>query len=192
MQRGSRVLLGFVGALALMLMVSAVWAGEQAKAPEKKVNIVLPLAVAKAVKENRPNAVIDKMTVEIEAGIVLYDIEFKAGQGEIEVAKDGTVMDVATIVEMKDIPQAAAAAIQKAAVGARITQLERSEVRAEIQKVGEKGKLVVLASPKYVYEAELEKGNQTGEVQVAPDGKIVEATKWTTKGAKEEEEKDKP
>jgi len=191
MQRTNWILRGFIGALALALMVSAPCVGQQGKQPAKeqpkKANIVLPLAVAKAVKDNRPNAVIDTMTVEKEAGISLYDIEFKAGQGEIEVAEDGTVMDIATIVEMKDIPKAAADALQKAAAGAKITQLEKSEVRAEIKKEGATGKVVKLASPKYVYEAELLKGNQKGEIQVAPDGKVVEGVKWETPAAKKKE-----
>jgi hypothetical protein len=147
-------------------------------AAQEKIDIKLPAAVAKAVKDNRPGAEIDKLTVEKESGINLYDIEFKAGKGEIEVAEDGTVMDIATIVEMKDIPKAAADAIQKAAAGAKIKQLEKSEVRAELKVEGGKGKIVKLAVPKFVYEAELVKDGQTGEVQVAPDGAIVEALKW--------------
>jgi hypothetical protein len=54
------------------------------------------------VEDNRPNAEIDKLDVEKEAGISLYDIEFKAGAGEIEVAEDGTLMDIATIIEIKE------------------------------------------------------------------------------------------
>jgi len=34
----------------------------------------------------------------------------------------------------------------------------------------------------------LVKGNQRGEVEVATDGKVIEALKWTSKGATEEEE----
>ena len=140
----------------------------------------LPTAVAQAVRENAPNAEVDQLEVEEEAGIKLYDIEFRAGRGEIEVAEDGTVMDIATIVQMKDVPKPAADAIQKAADGekAKIKQLEKSEIRAEIQKEGEKGKIVKLATSKYVYEAELVKDNQTGEIQVASDGTIVEPLKW--------------
>lgn len=162
---------------------------EEAQEQTKKAKAELPAAVAQAIKDNVPNAEIEIMTVEQEAGINLYDIEFKAGRGEIEVAEDGTVMDVATIIEMKDVPQAAAEAIQKAATGATIKQLEKSEVRAEIKKEGEKGRIVKLDKPTFVYEAELVKGNQTGEIQVAPDGKIVEAIKWSAKGAQEKEEK---
>jgi hypothetical protein len=160
-------------------------AGEKGQEQAKKAKVELPAAVAKAIKDNVPDAEIDIMTVEKEAGVALYDIEFKAGKGEIEVAEDGTVMDIATIISMTDLPKAAAEAIQKAAEGAAIKRLEKSQVRAELKIEGEKGTIVKLASPKYVYEAEIVKGSQTGEIQVDPDGKIVEALKWSTKGEKE-------
>jgi hypothetical protein len=160
-------------------------AAEKDQEQAKKAKVELPAAVVKAIKDNVPDAEIDIMDVEKEAGIALYDIEFKGGRGEIEVAEDGTVMDIATIIALKDVPKAAADAIQKAAEGGTIKQLEKSEVRAEIKKEGEKGTIVKLATPKYVYEAEIIKGNQTGEIQVDPDGKIVEALKWSTKGEKE-------
>ena len=105
------------------------------------------------------------------------------------MAADGTVMDVATIIDLKDVPKPAADAINKAAAGAKIAQLEKSEIRAEIKKEGEKGQVVKLAAPKYVYEAELVKGKQKGEIQVSPEGKIVEALKWGAEGEKEKEKK---
>jgi uncharacterized membrane protein YkoI len=179
-----RNFLSFVGTLSLALMVSTAWAGEQGSEQGEEAKAELPPAVAKAVKDNRPNADIDKLTIEKKAGIALYDIEFKAGQGEIEVAEDGTVLDIATIVEMEDVPKAAAEAIQKAAAGAKITRLEKSEVRAEFKEQAGKGKIVKLGSPRYVFEAQLVKGNQEGEVVVAADGKVIEAVKWTGKGAK--------
>jgi hypothetical protein len=129
----------------------------------------LPPAVAKAVEENRPGAEIDKLEIEKEGGFTVYDIEFKNGRGEIEVAQDGTVLDVSDIVEMKDVPEAAAAAIKRAARGATIRQIEKSEVRARIEKEGGQGRLLKLATPEYIYEAELSKG----EVEVAPDGRII-------------------
>lgn len=129
----------------------------------------LPAAVAKAVQENRPGAEIDKLEVEKEGGFTLYDIEFKGDQGEIEVAEDGTVIDVTDVVQMTDIPAAAAAAIEKAASGRRIKRVEKAEVRARIEKDGGKGRLSKLATPEYVYEAELSKG----EVEVAADGRVI-------------------
>jgi uncharacterized membrane protein YkoI len=153
---------------------------KEAKEEKEEEEVELPAAVAKAVQDNVPGAEIDKLEVAKEAGITLYDIEFKAGKGEIEVAEDGTVMDIVTIVQMNDLPRPAAEAIQKATEEAKATikRLEKSEVRAEIQKEGEKGTIVKLATPKYVYEAELVRDNQTGEITVDPEGKVVEATKW--------------
>jgi uncharacterized membrane protein YkoI len=163
--------------------------GEEATEQQmKQVKVELPPAVAKAVKDNCPGAEIDKTEVERESGINLYDIEFKAGRGEIEVAEDGTVMDIATIVALADIPKLAVESIHAAAAGATIKHIEKSEVRAEIKKEGEKGTIVKLASPRYVYEAELAKGEQKGEVQVAPDGKVVEGPKWSAEEGEEKEE----
>jgi len=175
-------------ALALAVAGPSAWAGQKAQAPAAKGKVDLPPAVAKAVKVNCPGAEIDKMDVEKEAGINLYDIEFKAGRGEIEVAEDGTVMDIATIIALKDVPKGAADAIRTAAGGATIKQIEKSEVRAEIKKAGDKGTLVRLTTPRYVYEAELVKGQQRAEVQVAPDGQVVEAPKWTAGTAEKKEE----
>ena len=137
----------------------------------------LPPAVANVVKQYRPKAVIDKLTVEQQAGTDLYDIEFKGTEGEMEVAADGRIIDIVAIVQMNSLPRAAADAIQKVTreAGAKIVRLEKSEVHSEIAD----GKIVALPQFKYLYEAELvKKSGQTGEVTVAPDGTIVEGPKW--------------
>jgi len=188
MKRTNGICLSLVVVLALTLAVSPGWARQERQEPARKANVELPAAVVQAVKANVPNAEIATAEVEKEAGINLYDIEFKAGRGEIEVAEDGTVMDVVTVIALKDLPKAAAEAIQTAAPGATIKRLEKSEVRAEISKEGAMGKIVKLAAPKHVYEAELTEGQKRGEIQVAPDGKIVEGPKWSAEEGKEEEE----
>jgi len=180
--------LGIFALLAVVAALAPVWAGPQNTAQPKKANVELPSAVAQAVKDNFPGAEIKTAEVEKEAGINLYDIEFKADKGEIEISEDGTVMDSAVIVGYKDVPREVVKAIRTAAPGAAIRQLEKSEIRAEIKKEGDKGRVIKLAAPKYVYEAELHKGEQSGEIQVAPDGTIVEALKWRAKAAKEEDE----
>jgi hypothetical protein len=177
-----------VSILVFVFIVSSIWSGQESGEQAKKMKVELPAAVAKAVEANCPGAQIDKMDVEKEAGITLYDIEFKAGRGEIEVAEDGTVMDIATIITMNDVPKAAAEANQNAAAGATIKQVEKSEVRAEIKKEGKKGTIVKLAAPEYIYEAELVKGEHKGEIQVEPDGKVVEELNWGAREAKAKEE----
>ena len=176
MPRTKTISSGVALTVVFALTMSAGWAMQKGKPEKGKAKVELPAAVAKAVKDNRPNAMIDKLEVEKEDGVTLYDIEFKAGKGEIEVAEDGSVIDIATIVKSRDVPKAALAAIHKGAVGATIKQLEKSEVRAEVKD----GKVVKFASPKYIYEAELAKGNKRAEIQVAPDGQVIEAPNWKT------------
>lgn len=138
----------------------------------------LPPAVARAVEENRPGAQIAKLEIEEKAGLTLYDIEFKGGQGEIEVAEDGTVLDVTTVIPVSELPAKVGAAIRKLVGEASIKKAERSEVRARIDK--QEGRLEALAAPEYVYEAELSRG---GEIEVSADGTILKAPKWARAGA---------
>lgn len=134
----------------------------------------LPAAVVKAIDDNRPGAEIGKLEIAKEAGITFYDIEFKGEHGEMDVAADGTVLDIATLIEMRDVPEPAAALIRRAAAGTTIRQLTRSEVRARIEKAAGTGRVARLAAPEYVYEAELAKG---GEVEIAGDGTIIKGPK---------------
>ena len=88
---------------------------------------------------------------------------------------------------MDDLPKGAAEAIQKAAEGATILRLEKSEIHSVIKEEEGKGKLVKLESFRYVYEAELVKDGQTGEIEVDADGNITEALKWDTKDSSEKD-----
>ncbi len=188
MKRNNMALLGVVVFLVLGLVMSTGCAKkegeESAEKPEAvesqaaKPEVELPAAVVEAIEANVPGAEIDFVEVAEEAGITLYDIEFKADRGEIEVAADGTVIDVVTIITMEELPEAAAKAIQDAIEGATIKRLEKSEIRSEIKKEGEVGTLVKLDSPRYEYEAELEKDGQTGEIAVDAEGNITEPLKW--------------
>ena len=154
---------------------------------EEKAKVELPAAVAKAIEDNVPKAQIEKVEVEEKGGIALYDIEFKADQGEIEVAEDGTVIDVVTIITMEDVPEAAAEVLKKAIEDATIIRIEKSEVWSELKIEGDVGTIVKLDSPKYIYEAEVMKGDQTGEVEVAADGTIIEPLKWDTEESQDKE-----
>jgi len=57
----------------------------------------------------------------------------------------------------------------------------KDEIRAELKE----GKIIKLDTPRYVYEADLVKGGKVAEIQVSPEGRIIEAPKWKAKGAKE-------
>jgi hypothetical protein len=165
--------LATVGVAAAMLVAAAsVRTAAQGKSGGAG-SASLPAAVSRAISDNKPGAEIDKLEIEKEHGINVYDIEFKAGKGEIEVTEDGTVIEVTDIIELKDAPEAVATTIRTAAKGRTIKQVEKAEVRSEIVKNGDKGGISKLSTPKYVYEAELDKG----EIEVASDGTLIKAGK---------------
>lgn len=173
------------GLAAVVLMAGVTYAEEGCKA-----KVELPEAAAKAIKDAFPEAAITGVEAEDEDGMKVFEVELKVGAGEVtvSVAPCGTILEVETVVAIKDVPKAAAEAIQKAAEGAQIKGIEKAEIRAEIKK-DDAGKcsIVKLEKAKIVYEADLIKGDQTGEIVVAADGTIVEALKWVS--AKDEKEK---
>ena len=174
------ILLGF-GVVMMLALATSTGARPQGTKEEKVKMSQLPAAVAQAIKSNCPNCVIDKATREVENGVTVYDLEFKSGQGEMDVAEDGSVIDRETVVQTGDVPSAALDAIRKGAAGGKIKQVAKDEVRAELKA----GNIIKLGTPKYLYEADLVKGNQVAEIQVSPEGQVMEAPKWRAKGAKE-------
>ena len=141
----------------------------------------LPPAVADALKSNCLDCVTAKMTREKENGVIIYDFEFKNGQGEMDVAADGSVIDRETVVQMADVPAPALESIRKVAGTGKIKQIAKDEIRAELKD----GQVMKIDAPRYVYEADLTRGNKVGEVVVTPEGQITEGPKWRRKGTKE-------
>lgn len=188
MKRNNWLFLGFVVLLALGLMISTGCAKKEGVEQAEKLEVEepkavtpemeLPAAVIDAINTHVPDAEIDKVEVAEETGITLYDIEFKSDRGEIEVTADGTIIDVVTIITMEELPEAAAKAIQDSIGDATIKRLEKSEIYSEINTEGEQGTVVKLDTHRFVYEAELEKDGQTGEITVDADGNIIEPLKW--------------
>ena len=161
----------------ILAIGSTITAGQDS-AKEQRLKISqLPPAIVEAIKTNCSGCSIDKATREVENGVTIYDIEFKRGQGEIALTGDGSVVDRETVVLLKDVPAAALDAIRKGASGAKIKQIAKSEIRAELKD----GQIIRLASPRYVYEAELEKGGQAAEIEVSSEGQVIEAPVWTKK-----------
>jgi hypothetical protein len=165
----------------IALMASINQAMQEGTKEEKVKSSKLPAAVVQAIKTNCANCSIDKATREIENGVTVYDIEFKSGQGEIAIAEDGSVIDRETVVSIEDVPAAARDAIQKAASEGKVKQVAKGEIHAELKD----GQIIKLTSLRYIYEAELIKGNQRAEIEVTPEGKVIEAPNWKKKGTKE-------
>jgi uncharacterized membrane protein YkoI len=171
-----------VGFLFPIIFVTPTGHTMQAGAKEEAVKVSqLPAAVVQAVKTNCAGCSIHKAAREVENGVTIYDLEFKHRQGEMDVAEDGSVIDRETVVPLKDVPAAALDAIRRGALGGTIKQVAKDEVRAELKD----GKIIKLDTPKYLYEAELEKGNQVAEIEVTAEGQVTEAPQWRRKGTKE-------
>src|SRR5439155_24385685 len=97
---------------AIVLLAFAPAAQGQTKS--KNIGIKLPPAVAATLKSECADCVIAKATREKENGVTIYDFEFKNGQGEMDVAADGSVIDRETVVQTADVPTPALDAIRKA------------------------------------------------------------------------------
>jgi hypothetical protein len=165
--------------LIILILSPSAWAAQEGAKEERLKPSQLPAAVAEAIKSNCRNCVVDKATREVENGVTVYDLEFKYGQGEMDVAEDGSVIDRETVVHPNEVPPAALTAIRKA--GGTIRQIVKDEVRAELKD----GQIIKLDPPKYLYEADLSKATQTAEIQVSPTGQVIEPPYWRRKGTKE-------
>ena len=145
--------------------------GSTPVAPDK-----LPEPVANTFKTMFPNGTIDKLDVEEEDGVMVYDFEFRAGEREKEtdIAGNGTMIESTLVVVAADIPEPAMKGIKKAAKDAKLGRLEWLETFYELKD----GKVIKLPKSEIHYAAELHRGDQTAEVFVNPAGKVTEAPKW--------------
>ena len=170
--------------------------GAKGKAEAKEeAKVELPPAAAEAIKAAFPKAKIEEVKVEQEEGVTLYEVELEQDdvEMEVEVAPDGTLVEIETEIAQKDVPEAALQAIQAADADAKIDEVQKIEIRAEIKKAegDQPAQLVKLDKAKIVYEAELKKDGKEGEITVAADGKVVEPLKWEEKEEKGEKEEEK-
>lgn len=149
----------------------------------KPVSSELPEKVVEVIQQYFSGALIDLVELEKVDGLVLYDIEFKNNRGEIEVAADGTIIDITSIIEWSEVPLAAAEVIKKALEEgeASLVCLEKAEVKAEIKEQDGKKAIIKLPQPYRLYEAEFSRDGQRGEIQVDPVGEIVEGLNWEAK-----------
>ena len=117
----------------LMLAMTTAWAMQGAKEEKLKASDV-PAAVVQTVKTECPDCAIDKLTREVENGVMIYDFEFKGGKGEMDVTRDGVVVSRETVVRIDEIPAPARDAILKGAASGRVAQVLKEQVRAELSE----------------------------------------------------------
>jgi hypothetical protein len=126
-----------------------------AKTEKTEAKVELPEAAAKAVKEAFPAATLSETKIGEKNGVKVFELKLKDGEAESEVVvtAGGVIVTVGAKVELEDVPEAAAAAIKKAAEGAKINKVEKIEVRAEAKD----GEVAKLEKAKIVFEAKLTK-----------------------------------
>lgn len=137
----------------------------------------LPDAVRKTFEARFPRAEIHKVEVEEEGGVTVYDLEFKDGatEKETDITADGTMLEFTLVIDAKAVPQAAMKPIREAAEGATMTRIEEIEISYETKD----GKVIELPRTVTHYAVELMKGDQSAEIVVDPDGKVIEPAKWS-------------
>ena len=121
-------------------------------AAEVKVKMSdLPPAVQNAVKEQSKGATIRGLSKETENGKTEYEAELTLNGRNRDVSFDaaGNVISVEDEVPLSNVPDAARAAIQKAAAGGSL---------GKVEQVKENGKLF--------YEATVRKGGKSSEIKL--------------------------
>src|SRR5579884_2736785 len=110
------------GAFASAAKVVAVtlFLSTAALAVEKKVErSALPPAVQKTADEQARGATIKGYSKDIEKGTTTYEVEMTVnGHGkDVEIAKDGSILEVEEVVPFDSLPAAAKNAVTKKAAG---------------------------------------------------------------------------
>jgi hypothetical protein len=116
----------------------------------------VPAAVREAFRRAYPTAHATKYSTEVENGKTLYEVVSRDGDVHrtLEVAADGTILEVETQVAPADLPPAVRAAAE--ANGAHIVLAER-----------------VVAGRDTTYEIKIQ--GRRGELKLRPDGRQVPA-----------------
>jgi len=163
--------LACMAALYALALALAMAYGEKAKAETK-----LPDAVRKTFDAKFPKAQIEKVDVEKENGVDVYDFEFKDGKTEKEcdIATDGTMLEYTVVISTKEVPQEAMKPIEKAAAGATMGRTEKIKVSYELKD----GKIIKLSKPVMQYAVEMKKGDKHAEIIVDANGNVIEEPKW--------------
>jgi uncharacterized membrane protein YkoI len=119
----------------------------------------LPPAVEKTVQQQSVGATIKGFSKEVEGGQVVYEIKMTVnGHGkDVDIATDGTVLEIEEEVELSSIPASAQSALSVLAKGAKIVKVE---------SVTKRGKIVS-------YEAKVLHGSKKSEIAVGPNGEAV-------------------
>jgi uncharacterized membrane protein YkoI len=120
----------------------------------------IPPAAQAAIESYTSGEGIEKITHEKEEGKDFYKVEYKkdSRKFELEVDKDGEVLEAEEIVTMEDLTPAVKETVKTESAGAEIKELALLET--------EDGKTF--------YEVEYEKDGKEHKVKIAKDGTVLE------------------
>ncbi len=88
-----------------------------------------PQAARETALDTAPGVKFERVGVEIEDGVTIYEFEGRDGAGrriEIDVLEDGTLEEIEMEVSMDDVPDAVKAALEEAAPGFTPTYVQLS------------------------------------------------------------------
>jgi hypothetical protein len=178
MTNARSMLLGLAGLVGLAFAPATCLAQQDLEAK-------LPAPVKKTFRARFPKAEIEKLEVEEEDGVTVYDLEFRdeTVEKETDITADGTMLEFTVVIDAKDVPEAAMKPIRQAAEGATMKRIERIEISYQTKD----GKAIKLPKPVTQYAVEMTKGTRSAEIVVAPDGKVIEPARW---GGDKEEKKE--
>jgi uncharacterized membrane protein YkoI len=156
--------LGLGAVAGFLLLGVAAPAADKAKkiAPDK-----LPKKIKAAVHARFPGARATSAEREVEGGRVVYDIELrhKGRKYEMDILKDGTVIEIEKEVAAKDVPQA-------------VTRTVKAKFpKASIKEVMEVNKVKGKKETPHHYEVVLVTGGKEHEIEVSLNGKLLKGGK---------------
>jgi len=110
--------------VALVLVAGAGW-GTAASVGRTPTGV--PVLVAKAIDAAFPGAVIKGVEAELEEGVELCVVLLQQGGRaiEVEVARDGSIAEVESVLALAEVPDGVAEAIRTRTQGGEIILIER-------------------------------------------------------------------
>ena len=116
--------------------------------------------------------------VELDRPRQLYEVQYvpTGGKGKVETlfSADGIVMESDTRIPLTEVPRAVINTVAKEAEGAKITKAEKETVYALLKPAG----VVRLSPPRVVYDLELARNGQEGEIEVLANGTLAQPPQW--------------
>jgi len=163
--------------LSVLAVLGLILVPTTGRAQKKGEDIKLPEAVKKTFDARFPKAELQKLEVEEEDGVTVYDFEFKEGdtEKETDITADGTMLEYTIVIDARAVPPAAMKPIRAAAEGATMKRIEEIHISYQTKD----GKVIKLPKTVMNYAVEMTKGDKSAEIVVDPDGKVLEEPKWS-------------